>query len=109
MKTEQDYIRKAVQLADGWHVTTGTEQFMIIGGGFSHQPPTQSMLDALAAQLVRQVDALADYWVQSTWERVYVMQIDETGDLGVMKRCRNSDRTMSTIKAIVDSGVLKDE
>ena len=101
---DNDYIRKAVELADGWSISHNIVY-----------PPTQHLamsihhtstwiLDALAAQLVRQVDATGEQYVASTHSYVAVRG---------RGRCRShieyddNDRTMNTIKAIVDSGVLK--
>ena len=109
--SDQDYIRKAVELAEGWHLNELRE-------GYSQlmQPPKhpylfdiedicQPYLDALAAQLVRQVDAACGYAV--------VVKAASTTILGandppIFKHATYAnDRTMNTIKAIVDSGVLK--
>lgn len=93
-----DYIRKAVELADGWYITHIYDGEDIVAWTDRQYPPSfvlQSMdrwgLDALAAQLVRQVDALEGYWVKN------ICCI--SGD----------DRTLNTIKAIVNSGVLEQE
>lgn len=107
---DQDYIRKAVELADGWHLNG--EAF-----GTPNDGPdlddikniTQQDKDALAAQLVRQLDAS-----NSCSLFVHPPVGDSPGYariLGVRElkvRKEGDDRTMNTIKAIVDSGVLKD-
>jgi len=110
-----DYIREAVELADGWdnykHKDTGEYLGPIYGafpiGTFAinlvgNYPP---ILDALAAQLVRQVDAIGSgsgVWIFSSYCEVhneYCLQTTRTHE-------NTDDRTMNTIKAIVDSGVL---
>ena len=99
------YIKKAVELADGWEY------------GSIYEPPfaafdipidewEQWKLDALAAQLVRQVDATDRYSFFSHRDCATVTEYvdgypNEKG--GAIKR---DDRTMNTIKAIVDSEVL---
>ena len=99
---DKDYIRKAVELADEW-VTYDTT---FLGGCYfaqhSYDKVPQPVLDALAAQLVRQVDALEDYVLQSHWDEVRVV---EPG-LALIAAAHKDDRTMNTLKCIVDSGVL---
>lgn len=110
---EQDYICKAVELADGfvWS-TSGTSKKIdciriALTGVYRADELPQPALDALAAQLVRQVDATDDYYVEATWDRTYVMYINMHGMTKVKERYKGEDRTMNTIKAIVDSEVLK--
>ena len=94
----QDYIRKAVELADGFHVDSSG----------CHRTPRdncvehQVYMDALAAQLVRQVDAL-DEPMAVIIERNYTTLMDG----GNTQVVGNEGRTMNTIKAIVDSKVLE--
>jgi len=92
-----DYVKKAVELADGWRLDGNGvwPPRPLPGAPFQEATKVQVTLDALAAQLVRQVDAT-----------VYSCQVGRG-----MAQCYNSiqqgpDRTMNTIKAIVDSGVL---
>ena len=98
--TDQDYIRKAVELADGWD--SADEQVDCPLGCAFRFPLQVVVLDAIASQLVRQVDA-TDYWVEATSHFVDVRGI------GISRKWRHEsdDRTMNTIKAIVDSEVLK--
>ncbi len=100
--SDTDYIRKAVELADGFVPealqVSGTENLQV---GFEEQ----FFLDALAAQLVRQVDALPEHGVHIyPWDTQVQWRdnccVAAHGDI-----CAN-DRTMNTIKAIVDSKVL---
>ena len=106
---DQDYIRKAVELADGWN--EGPQG--LAGGpvmesrsGYKGSFREQELLDALAAQLVRQVEGREQ---QSLW----VFTDHSVVDFWVGGAAENRgyaegpDRTMNTIKAIVDSGVLK--
>lgn len=107
--TNDEYIRKAVELAEGWHFKF-TEYGEAFGSGDSMAGiwsllevahPYQPVLDALAAQLVRQVDSVGGLvWFRDRRE-VFVFKHDEQA------RNVDDDRTMSTIKAIVDSGVLQ--
>ncbi len=105
-----DYIRKAVELADGFDIVTEKDGTLRIDTPlFAGYPcpvphPPQMVLDALAAQLVRQVDAL-DFPVMviASRDATSIVEPDET----FYSPSQNEGRTMNTIKAIVDSGVLK--
>lgn len=123
--TDQDYIRQAVELADGWEFDSnhaidwidvrdarGDIKFTTAIGD-----DIQETLDALAAQLVRQVDALeslsfpvADTWVDTEHKQTGVYR-ERFGELSPERLgiASGDDRTMNTIKAIVDSGVLATE
>ncbi len=123
MPPDQDYIRKAVELADGWEVNGADEKwangpftfdFQIDPADRPHVGVEQWHLDALAAQLMRQVDVLDGYFVTVGNEmeasrvviygpkfRAWCGHVIDGGDVN------GPDRTMNTIKAIVDSGVLK--
>ena len=103
-----DYIRKAVELADGWHLN-GT-----VFGTPNDGPDlddikniTQQDLDALAAQLVRQVDAIERWIVDAECDGTDILDDYDRGSLKA--QALGPDRTMNTIKAIVDSGVLEDK
>lgn len=61
--------------------------------------------DALAAQLVRQVDATDDYLVK-TFPHYSVVRRSRYENHYVVAEVRGDDRAMNTIKAIVDAGVL---
>ncbi len=84
---DQDTIRKAVELADGWHMNG--EQFCAPSKGEQVSSfiwsPAQYLFDALAAQLVRQYLDHFSSSVYTNWRR----------------------DTMSTIKDMVDSEVLE--
>ena len=107
-----DYIKKAVELADGWALTSADDNFCIPPSwcfNIGLREMTQQHLDALAAQLVRQVDALADNRVKGFYSRPLQADVYWPGlghnQCGYAITC-GDDRTMNTIKAIVDSGVL---
>jgi hypothetical protein len=99
--TDQDYIRKAVELADGWDLFQDVDCLYIDVDGRTFEEDHQLILDALAAQLVRQVDAQGEeVWVCSTEVEITDMQ-----DRLIL--IEGPDRTLNTIKAIVESGVLE--
>lgn len=107
---DNDYIRKGVELA----AKSGIAHWQELNQ-FLHQFPLeeahdneqnrQCELDALAAQLVRQVDATS----KSVWPELIVYHnVTKIHDGSVMKWVVDgSNRTMNTIKAIVDSKVLE--
>jgi len=105
--TDNEYIRATVELADGfsWEWTQPRKELLIRFGtvavNMTNTVYSPWMLDALAAQLVRQVDA-TDYEIrmQSCATTVFYVG-DEFWQVG------GKGRTMNTIKAIVDSEVLK--
>ena len=108
---DQDYIRKAVELADGWQYDeighTGIYKIFLpdtmnIWVSFDYQPA----LDALAAQLVRQVDVLSNYAGVKICPRI--TEIFSVAGESHMPST-GPDRTMDTIKAIVDSAVLAED
>ena len=108
-----DYIRKGVELADGFEVYNSSGLDRIYQAEWAtHQcyPAIdnchQWALDALAAQLVRQVDALGRVSLTVGPNATQVL----FGDLSSQNQLSKSvDRTMNTIKAIVDSKVLEDD
>ena len=105
--TDEDYIRQAVELADEFEYSAFGDLYMgpvgLING------ITQPYIDALAAQLVRQVDALpVGKFPDDAPTDIYIL--NGSTDIWHKKRlhaqAKGPDRTMNTIKAIVDSGVL---
>ena len=97
--TDDEYIREAVSQADGWRYW-GNDNFVV--KGVEIHAPTWVIKDALAAQLVRQVDATEyrlDVGPKGTV--LYEPQGDMFESPGL-----DPDRTMNTLRAIVDSGVL---
>ena len=114
---DQDIIRKAVELADGWK-WYGT----VIDVPVPLNPVSQKFglpavyLDALAAQLVRQVNSTKhseggfDVEIDPYMTRVRKWKVGSP-DRGVetVSCCdENDDPTMNTLRAIVESGVLSD-
>ena len=122
MKTKQeeyidDYIRKAVELANEFEIhhdgkgfvryfDKDRQNFISFYFHSDYKDELQFGSDALAAQLVRQVDSLGDD---------VCMEISSTGGMRIsqgldMKELAieiGPDRTMNTIIVIVDSEVLK--
>ena len=102
-----DYIRKAVELADGFHVDSSG----------CHRTPRdncvehQVYMDALAAQLVRQICAISKYDVIISKDGTEVFSGGHVKgieyDIETISMSRSDDMTMNTIKAIVDSKVLE--
>ena len=116
--TDEEYIRAGVELADGWRFNTPEErerhdtsywrQELVRIPSFGHYalPLSQQAVDALAAQLVRQVEVLP--------EPIRVLadkscEVGAGGSFTVVGTRYSNDRSMNTIKAIVDSGVLISE
>ena len=99
--TDEDYIKQAIELADGWSISEG-RFFVPPFFNLSTEQLQQSDLDALAAQLVRQVDALGyvEILIFACGTEVRLSGQEHVARIA-------SGRTMNTIKAIVDSGVLK--
>jgi len=111
---DQGYISKGIKLADEWDLTEG--QLTLPGGRFTYLTTEsgvekidvpQYILDALAAQLVRQVDAMDDLSVITESGCSLVHDVSRRDGYSVgMANHEGPDRTMNTIKAIVDSDVL---
>ena len=103
MKTDQEYIKEGVELADG---------FSLISEGVIHIEGSGSFVmglswpkwfkAALAAQLTEQVDA-TDYRLDigPTGTVLYELQGGMFESPGL-----NSDRAMNTIKVVIDSKVI---
>ncbi len=113
-----DLIRKAVELADGWELDVSPDghtydfikmpaesKWSGLGWARSTYQPT---LDALAAQLVRQVDAHPKYYVMSETMGRCAVVVYRNGNFipHILAEQEGQDRTMNTITAIVESGVL---
>ncbi len=102
--TDSDYIRAAVELAEGW--TAEPSRICVNNAVFYIDlADGQWVIDALAAQLVRQVDAAPKIHFESGG----VGQVNvwrESEPWNRRTHAEGPDRTMNTIKAIVDSGVL---
>ena len=108
-------LRKAVELADGWSCSNdpvyskGLGEFISPPRGLTNcfvKTPHQTTLDALAAQLVRQVDATDKYRVCVQRDCSTINSYEDgypTEHGGAIGR---DNRTENTINAIVESGVL---
>ena len=106
-----DYIREAVGLADGFEWPT--EMYATREFGPIERPVLvvgQRFLDALAAQLVRQVCAIPKYDVIISKDGTEIFSGGHVKgveyDIETLSMVRSDDITMNTIRAIVDSGVL---
>jgi len=103
--TGEKVIRKAVELADGWNM----DEMAIVThhvGDFSFiDDPAQWQLDALAAQLVRQVDS-TDYAYVVEYKKESAVFYHLYDQKSPARSC-GPDRTMNTIRAILKSGVLE--
>lgn len=102
---DQDIIRKAVELADGWSYQP--IDFVWIhqhGADEAYSLEVQWVLDALAAQLVRQVDALPEPkpMIICSATACSVVHPDES----YLMEGNDAGRTMNTLRAIIESGVL---
>jgi len=102
-----DLIKRAVELADGFSYEPiqgrpkeALIRFAAIAVNTTNTIYTSFILDALAAQLVRQVDAAYfDVRMQSCATTIFKEGKEFWQSSG-------KGRTMNTIKAIVESGVL---
>ena len=107
--TDEEYIRKAVELADGFEAMDECIDILEVDGTLwasaEWEGTEQCVLDALAAQLVRQVDAL-ERWIVDA-EHDYTDILDDFNRGRLKAQALGNDRTMNTLKCIVDSGVLE--
>ena len=99
-----DYIKKAVELADGWELSlNGTWIECMAWSSLSCNTALipQYVLDALAAQLVRQcLERGHSFSVTLVGVRVRESSRVDSQTLAIGSS--NDDHTMNTIKAIVD-------
>ena len=107
--TESDYIRAAVELAEGWRIDRSNiaPKIEIVVPPFLGENMHgrldnlhAGIKDALAAELVRMVDALDDPEIvlQSFYDRCYITRAGKEQ----IATARGPDRTMNSIKAVVD-------
>ncbi len=108
-----NYIRKAVLLADCFDIDEDHYVFELYVDGSVHyaagsdpSETPQFFLDALAAQLVRQVDALESFAFNLYIDCARV--VDRYTGVALAE-IEGPDRTMNTLKAIIDSNVLGDK
>ena len=105
---DPDTLKQAVELAPGWELSnndTWIENYKWSSVSCSTALVPDYVLDYLAAELVRLVDAIPDYYVSSDDNIVNVMrwsggfdmpeEITSAGTFG-----RQTDRTANTINAI---------
>ena len=108
----KDYIEKAAELADGWdHDGDELIRLPVLLKWIVGRNLPQHWLDALAAQLVRQVDAIDGIIVWADETRAVVattVRPGKVGSLHFIGESEGPDRTMNTIKAIVDAWYWND-
>lgn len=115
-KTNADYLREGIELAKGWditHIFAGEDVAAYNPKGKKHpeisfvlQYPNQSGKAILAAQLVRQVDNMHEFQVVSYKYTSYV-ECCGVDPRPVIAQVSYRGRSMNTIRAVVDSKVLK--
>lgn len=102
LMTDKQIIRKAVELADGWIIRPHNVELVIESlVGYAGTWRDQELRDALAAQLVRQVDDTS-YCEIDIFRPCTGVQYKKE-----YTRAYGTDRTMNTLRAIVKSGVLE--
>lgn len=105
--SDEEYIRKAVELAEGWYFFDDDRVECCTNGHYTFDVDDQIFLDALAAQLARQVDAIEGIEFDSKGSNEVYVWDHRPGKNRVAAHGISTDRTSNTIKAIVDSGVLE--
>lgn len=107
---DQEYIRKAVELADGFEYRAANDYYYINHEAICRGAPKRYFMNALAAQLARQAHALDNVSVTlyGTGLAEVVRFTDGEGE-EILALCETVDRNMSIIRAIVDSKVLETE
>ena len=100
---DEEYVRKAVELADGIEFGEAEDQLVIQGETIT----SVYGLDILAAQLVRQVDGSTRHHVEITHGWAAVRTGIAYEEIRSISASYGPDRTMGTIRVIVDSGVLE--
>ena len=102
-RTDEQIVNRAVELADGWCLHPRYNDCAVLN---THRGEVyledQYILDALAAQLVRQVDKEFEASWSITGKYVHLF-----GPKGQIITIEGPDRTMNTLRAIVESGVLE--
>ena len=109
--TDEEYIRAGVELAEGFMMDASNRQMLVPRVGWTqfNQPIPSAAKDALAAQLVRQVDAVRSKsgYLLCVWQKPKSTTILDGEKL--VCPAAGDRREMNTIRAIVDSGVLISE
>ena len=114
-KPDTWYVQRGVELADDFEIVSESDEWgvSIALPGHAEDMPhivevrdglPRWMLDALAAQLVRQVDD--EMAIQSVQTYQFRSVVTDSADTWSVE---GPDRTMNTIRAIVDSKVLEGE
>lgn len=109
--TDQGYIRKAVELADGWKWIGRYDDGIDWAARAAEieferlDTDNQFVRDALVAQLVRQADAIILYRVRIEPTGTFIDH-EGTGER-IADSCLAGGRTMNTTKVIVDSKILE--
>ena len=103
---DKNILKKAVELADGWGLTHDGFVFgpQIVGTHVDRMG--QPAKDALAAQLVRQVDALPCGELE-VWVRRNIAWVEHEDGSRPISRYDGIDRTENTITVVVESKVLR--
>ena len=94
-KADAEYIREAVEMAEGWNPHGGWGATVLQGGS------NQRAIDALAMQIARQIDATASIALQSWTLEAVILKDGEV--IQKTKAHENRGRAMNIIKAAVDS------
>ena len=114
MNNDQDYIRKAVEIAEPkFRMRRDSEGFVHYYGESDHEfigtlfeeGLDQYLVDALAAELVRMVDAREDFSLRC-YDEFTSLFLRQNG-MRLLAKVSSEGRSMNSIKAIVDSGVLE--
>ena len=103
---DKNILKKAVELADGWGLTHDGFVFgpQIVGTHVDRMG--QPAKDALAAQLVRQVDALPCGELE-VWVRRNTAWVEHEDGGRPIPRYDGIDRTENTITVVVESKELE--
>ncbi len=101
---EQEYIKEAVALADGWKLTG--DAFVLPDGILISKYSTVAK-DALAAQLKRQVNVTKTNFVVTAPLVTKVYESLSSISEQIVAEVRGGDCSDNDIKAIVESEVLK--
>ncbi|NOX49200.1 MAG: hypothetical protein GXP16_01520 [Gammaproteobacteria bacterium] len=114
MKTNQEYMREGIGLADGFSIRSFHDNGFVFGYGENDDLAYNFIcgldnlpkwfLPALASQLTDQVDALDDYSVSVDQFTATVLYLQ-----GEQLKIGGHDRSMNTIRVTVDSRVLVEE
>ena len=113
--TEEQYIRAGAEQADGFEVFGDGGRISIYGVALSWpiSDCPAFIQDAIAAQLKRQVDAISDgnegLYVNEASNVTSIYRYGGEGQEQLEAAASGPDRTMNTLRCIVDSGVLRRE